>query len=84
MMDWGYMGMGGLGMALVWVFGLLLIVAIVVAVVAVLDGGRRDGEATRSARPEQRSAAENEIELRYARGEIDAATLAQQRAVLRQ
>lgn len=84
MMDWGYMGTGGLTMALLWVLGLLLLVATVVGIVALLDPGRRDGRAMPTDRSEQRSAAEDELELRYARGEIDAATLVQQRAVLRQ
>lgn len=84
MMDWGYMGTGGLTMALLWAFGLLLLVAAVVGVVALLDPGRRDERAMPTDRSEQRSAAEDELELRYARGEIDAATLVQQRAVLRQ
>lgn len=83
MMDWGYMGTGFGAMALVWVLGLLLVVGAVVAVVVALDrAGRAEGTGHGSVRPEP-SSAERELELRYARGEIDAATFVEQRTVLR-
>jgi uncharacterized membrane protein len=78
------MGTGGMWMAFGWVLGLLLLVSVVIAVVALIDVGARDRGALRATRAEQRSAAEDELELRYVRGEVDAASFVQQRAVLRQ
>jgi uncharacterized membrane protein len=84
MMDWGHMDAGSAVTALAWVVGLLLVGGAVVAIVAVLHLARRGEHASHKERPSQRSSAENELELRYARGEIDAATFVQQRTVLRQ
>ena len=91
MMGWGYMGGGGLWMASVWLIGVVLVVLTVVAILRVLDPSRRAGSDPLGAAVghqapavEVRSAAESELELRYARGEIDAETLVVQRAVLRQ
>jgi uncharacterized membrane protein len=83
MMDWGYMGSGSVVMAVVWIVGLLLVVG-VLAVVVALVVPRDQPPATPGERVEPRSAAETELELRYARGEIDAAALVEARAVLRQ
>jgi uncharacterized membrane protein len=83
MMHWGYMGSGGLMMAAVWVVGLLLVAAFVVVVTVLLQPGHPVLASTPD-RSAPLSAAETELDLRYARGEIDAATLVEQRAVLRQ
>ena len=91
MMGWGYMGGSGLWMASMWVIGLVLVVLSAVAIVRVLGPTRRAdnaplGTAAGHGAPAEdvRSPAEGELELRYARGEIDAETLVVQRAVLRQ
>lgn len=83
MMDWGYMGAGGAVMVVAMVVGLLLLVGLVAAAMGLLQPRRREAS-TPPATADSRSPAEIEVELRYARGEIDAATLAEQRAVLRQ
>lgn len=83
MMDWGYMGAGSGAMLLIWVFGLLLLVGVLILVTSSLV--QRDR--TRPTPPEhhgRRSAAESELELRFARGEIDAATFVEARSLLRQ
>ncbi|MEO7269680.1 MAG: SHOCT domain-containing protein [Knoellia sp.] len=82
-MDWGDMGSGSGAMVFAWVLGLLLLVGLIVLVVTVLIPGDR----TRPMEPpstDGRSAAESELELRYARGEIDAATFVEARSILRQ
>lgn len=82
-MDWGYMGSGSAVMVLVWVVGLLLVVG-VVAVVVAFAVPREHQPTTPDERVEPHSEAEAALELRYARGEIDATALLQARAVLRQ
>jgi uncharacterized membrane protein len=76
------MGYSGWPLVTALIFGILLLVA-VAAVAAVLVGSSRPGE-HQATPPRAASAAEVELELRYARGEIDAASFVQQRAVLRQ
>lgn len=83
MMDWGYMGSGGLAMAFGWMLGLLLLIGLV-ALVAALLGPRGQDRPAPPERTVMMTAAEAELELRYARGEIDASTLVETRAVLRQ
>ena len=82
MMDWGDMGPGSGAMLFAWILGLLLLVGLIVVVVTVLIPGDRTRD-TQPPHPNDRSAAESELELRYARGEIDAATLVEARSVLR-
>jgi uncharacterized membrane protein len=83
MMDWADAGQAG-PMMLMVVLTILLVVGLVLAINA-LYPSRGQGDPRPSAQGEQsRAAAEDELELRYVRGEIDAETLARQRAVLRQ
>ncbi|HEV7147981.1 MAG TPA: SHOCT domain-containing protein [Pedococcus sp.] len=68
------------------VMGVLTIALVVVLVLAInaMYPARGQGDRTPPGQPESPpSAAEEELELRYARGEIDAESLARQRAVLR-
>jgi len=69
MMDWGAMG-GFMWVAmLIWtVLGIALVVLVIVGVVWLVRQLGRDGHGRR--RPAVRSAIE-ELELRYARGEVD-------------
>jgi uncharacterized membrane protein len=83
MMGWGYMGTGGLAMVLVWSVALLLLFGTAMVIVLV-EAVRRHDSTPRTRRAEPRTTAEDELELRYARGEIDATTLVQRRAALRQ
>jgi uncharacterized membrane protein len=76
----GYGGYGGWQFLLVVLFGILLLGG-VAAVVALVGPSRREPRDTQPA--SQASPAEAELELRYARGEIDAVSFVQQRAVLR-
>jgi uncharacterized membrane protein len=83
MMDWGHMATGSWVMVVLWVVGLLLLVGAIAAVVAlVIPRGQASAGVSEPVLP--RSAAEPELELRYARGEIDAATFVEARSVLRQ
>jgi uncharacterized membrane protein len=65
-----------------------LVVALVLAINALYppagQGDRKPAAPDQTPAAQPPSAAEAELELRYARGEIDAETLARQRAVLRQ
>lgn len=84
MMDWVNEGQAGPMLALMLVLTILLVVGLVVGINA-LYPSRGQGDRTLPAtEAPRRTAAEEELELRYARGEIDAETLARQRAVLRQ
>ena len=84
MMDWEYAGQAGPMMVVMLLLTILLMVGLVLAINA-LYPSRGQGDRTPPAQGEtRRTPAEEELELRYARGEIDAETLAQQRAVLRQ
>jgi uncharacterized membrane protein len=93
MMDWADAGQGGFMMLTMVVLTILLVVGLVLAINA-LYPSRGQGDRTPPAQggppqggPPQGEpplAAEEELELRYARGEIDAETLARRRAVLRQ
>jgi uncharacterized membrane protein len=74
------MGYGGWPLLLLVLFGILALVG-VAAVVALVGPSRRAPRDTQPA--SQASPAETELELRYARGEIDAVSFVQQRAVLR-
>jgi uncharacterized membrane protein len=71
-------------MLLMVVLTILLVVGLVLGINA-LYPSRGQGDRTPAA-PDapRRTAAEEELDLRYARGEIDAETLAHGRAVLRQ
>ncbi|HEV7196502.1 MAG TPA: hypothetical protein VGN19_11220 [Pedococcus sp.] len=83
MMDWADAGQAG-PMVVMVVLTILLVGGLVLAINA-LYPSRGQGDPGPSAGVERpRAAAEEELELRYARGEIDAETLARQRAVLRQ
>ena len=85
MMGWGAMGMSGFGMVLPWSIAVLLLLGTALVIVVLVEVARPDERTTRTRRVEPlRTAGEDELELRFARGEIDAATLVQQRAVLRQ
>jgi hypothetical protein len=69
---------------------LLLLIGLTSVVIAIMlrphrqDTTAPPAEAAPPATAQPPSPAEAELELRYVRGEIDAATLTQQRAVLRQ
>jgi uncharacterized membrane protein len=81
MMDWGY-GASGWMMVVALVVGLLLI-ALTVALGFALYGG---GSAGRDGTPDsagRSSAAERVLEMRFARGEIDADQLEQAKQALR-
>jgi uncharacterized membrane protein len=88
MWNWGDMGMGG-WQVLAWVVLLGLVAgAIAIAVVALARSSRSSergasGALGTRANPPA-SPAETELEMRYARGEIDAEQLARGRAALRQ
>ncbi|EAP97798.1 hypothetical protein JNB_12578 [Janibacter sp. HTCC2649] len=83
MMDWEDMGPGNGAMVFAWILGLLLLVGLIALAVTVLIPGDRT-RATHPPHPDAQSAAESELELRYARGEIDAAAFVEARSVLRQ
>jgi uncharacterized membrane protein len=86
MMGRGSMGTGGLAMILVWSIALLLPLGTAFGIVVLLKAAAHGHKWTPPARrlESPRVKAEDELELRYARGEIDATTLVQRRAVLRQ
>lgn len=64
---------------------LLLLLGTALVIVVLVEVARPDERTTRTRRVEPAvKAAEDELELRYARGGIDASTLVQERAVLRQ
>lgn len=68
-----------------WFIGMTLMVLLVAAVVAIAVAVVvRPGERTRPSEPvEPWRAAERELEMRFARGDIDSDTLARGRAALR-
>lgn len=83
MMNWNDVGLGGLAMALGWVAVALLLLGLIVLAGNLMVP--RDRSAPSGPDLNERSpAAEAALELRYARGEIDAATLVEARSVLRQ
>jgi uncharacterized membrane protein len=86
MMGWGSMGTGRLAMILVWSIALLLPLGTAFGIVVLLKAAAHRHKWTPPARrlESPRVKAEDELELRYARGEIDATALVQRRAVLRQ
>ncbi|NYG05661.1 putative membrane protein [Phycicoccus badiiscoriae] len=61
-----------------------LVVALVLAINALYPSAGQGDRRPPTPAHQPPTAAEAELELRYARGEIDAETLARQRAVLRQ
>jgi uncharacterized membrane protein len=85
MMGWGSMGTGGFAMVLIWSVALLVLLGTALVIVVLVKAAARH-EWTPRTRPVEppRMTAEEELEFRYARGEIDATTLVQRRAVLRQ
>ena len=89
MMDW-VDGQTSLMMVVMVVLTILLVVGLIVGINALYPSrgegpSRGQGDRPPATHDEpRRTAAEEELELRYARGEIDAETLARQRAVLRQ
>ena len=66
------------------VLTILLVVGLVVGINALYPSAGQGDRTPPAQDGPRRTAAEEELELRYARGEIDAETLARQRAVLRQ
>jgi uncharacterized membrane protein len=83
MMDGGYAGPADLMMVIMPLLTILLVVGLVLAINALYPSrGQGERRPTTEGRPPG-TAAEAELELRYARGEIDAEGLARQRAVLR-
>lgn len=69
--------MGGMGFAgIVWLLGCLAILVLIIIAVIWLVGRLRDGSATPRARV---SAAREELDHRYAKGEIDRDTYLQMR-----
>ncbi|WP_369820377.1 SHOCT domain-containing protein [Phycicoccus sp. Soil803] len=84
MMDW-VDGETSLMMIVVMVvLTILLVVGLVVGINALYPSAGQGDRTPPAQNGPPRTAAEEELELRYARGEIDAETLARQRAVLRQ
>jgi hypothetical protein len=83
MMGFGFIGSGVLAMVFVCSVALLLLGTAFVVVLVEAAHRHEWTPRTRSAEPSRRTA-EDEFELRYAGGEIDATTLVQRRAVLRQ
>jgi len=84
MMDWVDGQTGPMMIVVMVVLAIVLVLGLVVGINA-LYPSRGQGDRTPPAQDAlPRTAAEEELELRYARGEIDAETLARQRAVLRQ
>lgn len=86
MMDWDDMGRGYGLMGFGWLLVVLLLVAVIsLAAFAAMGlfSRPRPGQDPPATGP-TRSTAESELELRYARGEIDAAQLVQARSVLRE
>jgi hypothetical protein len=95
MMDWddmgqghGFMGFGALLVGLLLVAVVCLVVFVAMSVLSRPQSGpgasAGPGEPAKPAAGATRSTAESELELRYARGEIDAAQLVQARSVLRE
>ena len=84
MWDWGYMGPGGLMVILLPIMVIGLVVVLVLGINALYPSDQRSKPRAQSQGEPPRTRAEEELELRYARGEIDEDTLARQRAVLRQ
>ncbi len=95
MRNWGDMGNGNGMMGFGWILGTLLLIGVISLIVFAAMGmiprarpGPTPGPTTPGALPPEggqtRSAAESELELRFARGEIDAVALVEARSVLRQ
>ena len=86
MMDWGWTDGMHVGPMIVILSALTiaLVVALVLAINALYPSAGRGDRRPADPPDGPRTAADAELELRYARGEIDAETLARQRAVLRQ
>jgi uncharacterized membrane protein len=86
MMGWGDDGQAGAMVVVMVVLTMLLVVGLVLAINAMYPS-KGQGDRTPPAPPAGDApppgAAEEELELRYARGEIDEETLARRRAVLR-
>ena len=87
MMEWADAGPAGPMLVMV-VLTILLVVALVLGINALYpsrgQGNPRPPGQREPRREPSGGTAEEELELQYARGEIDAETLAQRRAVLRQ
>lgn len=90
MMDWGYGSGWGWLMALVMIGGLLLFVVAIALLLTVATRTGRTGATTPQGAPGTtagpapvKSDAERELEMRFARGEIDADALIRGRAALR-
>jgi len=81
MMDWGYADAGWM-MAVAMVVGVLLI-AVTIALAFSLYGGSSAGREGPQDTHAGLSAAERVLEMRFARGEIDAEQLAQGKQALR-
>lgn len=84
MWDWGYMGPDGFMVVLVPIMVIGLVVVLVLGINALYPSDNGLKPRAQAPSEPQRTRAEEELELRYARGEIDEDTLARQRAVLRQ
>lgn len=84
MMDWADGETGLMMIVIMAVLTILLVVGLVVGINALYTPGGQGDRTPPAQDAARRTAAEEELELRYARGEIDAETLARQRAVLRQ
>jgi hypothetical protein len=82
-MGWDYVGTGDVAMVLVWSVALLMLFGTALVLV-LLEAVRHHDSTQRTRRAGTRMTAEGELELRCARGEIDATTPVQRRAVLRQ
>ena len=81
MMNWGY-GDAGWMMVVALVVGLLLIALTVALGFALYGGGSADRDGSRDTSAHS-SAAERVLEMRFARGEIDADQLEQAKQALR-
>ena len=81
MMDWGYADAGWM-MAVAMVVGVLLIAVTIALAFSLYGGSAAVGRARRTA-TWALSAAERVLEMRFARGEIDAEQLAQGKQALR-
>lgn len=84
MMDWVDGETGLMMIVIMVVLTILLVVGLVVGINALYPSAGQGDRTSPAQDGPRRTAAEDELELRYARGEIDAETLARQRAVLRQ
>ena len=84
MMDWVDGETSFMMIVTMVVLTILLVVGLVVAINALYPSAGQGDRTPLARNGPGRTAAEEELELRYARGEIDAETLARQRAVLRQ